>query len=179
MTSFQTSLSNLHTNYIDSIVLHSPLRSLKGTLEVWSVFESLKEQGKVRFLGISNCYDLGFFKALYEEAKIKPTFLQNRFYAQTGYDHQLRQFCREKQVHYQSFWTLTANPHIIESAELTELAKKYSTGPAQVFYKSLIDEGIVPLIGTTSKQHMEEDLAMLKVQLSAEDRSTVWGKIKQ
>ena len=81
MASFERSLVNLRTEYIDSVVLHSPLRTFKATMEVWGAFEQLKDQGKVRFLGISNCYDIQLFKALYEGARVKPTFLQNRFYA--------------------------------------------------------------------------------------------------
>ena len=68
-------------------------------------------------------------------------------------------------MHYQSFWTLTANPHIINSQVLKKLANKYKIHAEQVFYLSLIQEGIIPLIGTTSKSHMEEDIAMLKVKL--------------
>lgn len=35
-------------------------------------------QGLVRFLGISNCYDPKEFEAIYSQAKVKPSVLQNR-----------------------------------------------------------------------------------------------------
>ena len=77
-TSLEVSLENLQTTYLDSLVLHSPLSSMDDTLTVWRTMESFVDDGKVRQLGISNCYDFDFFQSLYEQARIKPKVLQNR-----------------------------------------------------------------------------------------------------
>jgi diketogulonate reductase-like aldo/keto reductase len=53
-------------------------------------------------------------QAVYAEATIKPSFLQNRFYRESGYDREIRAFCAEHSIKYQSFWTLSANPMIIK-----------------------------------------------------------------
>jgi len=111
--SFQTSLKNLRTTYLDSLVMHSPMRNIKDTIKVWKVFEEFYKAGSVKRLGLSNTYDLNTLRAVYEAAEIKPTVLQNRFYAQSGYDVPIREFCRNNGIQYQSFWTLTANPSII------------------------------------------------------------------
>ena len=124
-------------------------------MEVWRTFEEFVKEGKVRNLGISNCYSLEYFTKLFEAAEVKPRFLQNRFYAESGYDKELRDFCRNKGVIYQSFWTLTANPHVLQSGRVQELAKQYKKTPAQIFYTVLMNEGFIPLIGTTSEQHMK------------------------
>jgi diketogulonate reductase-like aldo/keto reductase len=59
-------------------VMHSPLDTHKGNMEAWRVFESFHKQGVVRQLGISNCYDLMVLKAIYEDAVVKPSVVQNR-----------------------------------------------------------------------------------------------------
>ena len=56
------------------------MRRMEDTLKVWSVFEQAVAQGKVRNLGVSNCYDPRDFKTIYDNANIKPVVLQNRFY---------------------------------------------------------------------------------------------------
>lgn len=38
--------------------------------------------------------------------------------------------------------------------------------PAQVLYRALTQIGVVPLIGTTSRQHMDEDLSIFGFALS-------------
>jgi diketogulonate reductase-like aldo/keto reductase len=55
--SFATSLRNLQTAYVDSLILHSPLPDEAQTLEAWRAMEALVESGKVRQLGLSNCYE--------------------------------------------------------------------------------------------------------------------------
>ena len=123
-------------------------------MEVWRTFEEFVKEGKVRNIGISNCYSLEYLTKLFEAAEVKPRFLQNRFYAESGYDKEIRVFCKNKGISYQSFWTLTANPHILQSKTVLELSNKHKKTPAQVFYAVLIGEGIIPLIGTKSEQHM-------------------------
>ena len=68
----------------------------------------------MRYLGLSNCYDLETLQSLFSEATVKPSFLQNRFYAESGYDRAIRKFCSKNGIKYQGFWTLTANPKALE-----------------------------------------------------------------
>lgn len=160
--SLTTSLKNLHTEYIDSLVLHSPLRSHELTMEVYREFEKFVDQGRVKQLGISNLYDLNGLKRLYNDARHKPSVIQNRLYADTNFDSDIRQYCREKNIYYQSFWTLTANPQILQHPLVQKLAQERHGTPAQIFFRFLLDIGLTPLTGTTNDQHMKEDLQVLQ-----------------
>jgi len=173
--SLEASLRNLGTSYVDSLVMHSPMKTTAQTLEVWKVFESFVEEGKVRQLGISNCYSLGGFKALYEGAtSVKPSVLQNRLYEDSGFDKEIRAFCKEKGIFYQSFWTLSANPQILRSSAVLAMGKKYDKTPAQMLFAYLVQTGVItPLTGTTSGEHMAQDLAVLDMaHLTAEETKT-------
>ena len=70
---------------------------------------------------------------------------------------------------YQSFWSLTANPHILAHGSLQGLSAKYGYTPEQIFFRYLTQAGIVPLTGTTSETHMREDLAIFDFELAAGD----------
>lgn len=164
--SFQRSLQNLATDYVDGLVLHSPLADRDELMAVWRAMEQPFTQGACKQLGISNCYDLDTLRFLYDAANVKPAVLQNRFYAATGYDKALRAFCRQHGIVYQSFWTLTANPGLLVHPTVTALAEKYRRSAAQVFFRYLTQSGIVPLTGTTSEQHMREDLAIFEFELA-------------
>lgn len=166
--SFKRSQENLETDYVDSLVLHSPLPTFERLLQVWRAMEQIQQSGGARQLGISNCYEPAVFKKLYEAAAVKPRVLQNRFYADTGYDQELRAFCKEREVSYQSFWTLTANPHLLRSRPITDLARQLRRTEAQVFFRFLTQIGIVPLTGTRSDQHMQEDLQIFEFNVPEE-----------
>jgi len=160
------SLRQLQTSYLDCLVLHSPLSPFAQLLLVWRALEALVDSGAVRELGISNCYELREFQALYAAARVKPLVLQNRFYAQTGYDRELRAFCLAHGVLYQSFWTLTANRDLLSRAPFDALARAHAVTPAQVLLRGLTQLGVCPLTGTSSEQHMREDLAIFDFALS-------------
>jgi diketogulonate reductase-like aldo/keto reductase len=164
--SCEVSLFNLRTDRLDCVVLHSPLPTSRQTLEAWQAMEALVDCGKAGQLGISNCYQLRQLESLYREARIKPAVLQNRFHADTRYDHDIRVYCRKHNIIYQSFWTLTANPHILAHGTVIALADKYQRTAAQILFRYLTQIGVAPLTGTRSEPHMGDDLAIFEFQLT-------------
>jgi diketogulonate reductase-like aldo/keto reductase len=171
--SFERSLHNLQTAYLDSLVLHSPLFPYTHLQAVWSAMEAIADSGGALRIGISNCYDLELLKRLYNDARIKPSVVQNRFYDQSGYDIELRRWCDEHEIIYQSFWSLTANPHILASREFFALTQEYDKTEAQILYRYLNHVGIVPLIGSTSQQHIREDLEIFSFELKPSEIAAI------
>jgi len=107
------------------------------------------------------------FQKLYDDANIKPAVLQNRFYPDTHHDKDLRDFCQKKGIYYQSFWTLTGNPTILGNRNVKHIAEQRGNTVEQIFFAYLIQTGtITPLTGTSSKLHMEQDLAALDIKLT-------------
>jgi diketogulonate reductase-like aldo/keto reductase len=171
--SLAVSLRNLRTDYLDCLVLHSPLPNARQNLEVWQSMESLVDARGVRQLGISNCYQLEQLQTLWDSARVKPAVVQNRFYADTGYDRGIRAFCRQHGIIYQSFWTLSANPHLLTHRTVRELASKHGRTPAQILFRYLTQNDIVPLTGTRSETHMREDLAIFEFELTDFERAAM------
>jgi diketogulonate reductase-like aldo/keto reductase len=167
--SFMRSKENLKVDFIDSYLIHSPFNPIEDFLSVYKTMEEFVNDGQVGQLGISNCYDINLLIYLYDNAEIKPKVVQNRFYADSKYDKEIREFCKQKDITYQSFWSLTANPKILNGSKIRDIALKHERTIAQVFYKFLNQIGITPLNGTTSKQHMIEDLAIDSFTLDEED----------
>ena len=142
--------------YLDCLLLHSPLPTIEQTLQAWAILESYVPH-KIRALGISNT-SLPVLQAIHEASSIKPSVVQNRFYAQTGYDVPLREFCKQHGITYQSFWTLTGNPRILTSEPVGELANHVGVESAVALYALVMGLGIVVLNGTTNQEHMEKDM---------------------
>jgi diketogulonate reductase-like aldo/keto reductase len=164
--SFAASLRNLQTSYLDALVLHSPMPREEQTMAVWRAMEALVDASGVQRIGISNCYDLRVLEKLYGASRIKPAIVQNRFYADTDYDVEIRAFCVAHAMSYQSFWTLTANPQLLEDETVRLLTLKYGRTPAQVLFRYLTQVGVTPLTGTKSDSHMREDLAICEFELT-------------
>ncbi|MDX9899994.1 MAG: aldo/keto reductase [Aliarcobacter sp.] len=171
--SFETSKKNLKTDFLNAYILHSPVYPGSKLQRVWQKMEEFYDKKEVGALGISNCYDLDVLKYLYNNAKVKPTIVQNRFYAQSGYDKELRAFCKQNNITYESFWSLSANPDILISEVLQNLINKYQKSAAEIFYRFLNHIDIVPLNGTTSTKHMIEDLKIGEFELTKDEINSI------
>ncbi len=169
--SFASSLAHLQTDYIDSYILHGPTLSrgiIDADLEIWQAMEALMHEGKVNFLGISNV-NIQQVEALYSKAAIKPSFIQNRCFAITQWDQEVRSFCKKHKIIYQGFSLLTANQPYLLNPYMDLLADKYAKTILQITFRFALHIGILPLTGTTNLQHMREDLDINDFELSADE----------
>eukprot|EP00747_Dinoflagellata_sp_TGD_P037349 gnl/TRDRNA2_/TRDRNA2_139023_c0_seq1.p1 gnl/TRDRNA2_/TRDRNA2_139023_c0~~gnl/TRDRNA2_/TRDRNA2_139023_c0_seq1.p1 ORF type:complete len:368 (+),score=60.96 gnl/TRDRNA2_/TRDRNA2_139023_c0_seq1:51-1106(+) len=177
--SFNVSKKNLRTDYIDSLVLHGPMDTHYENMQVWRAFEAIVDRGEVGQIGICNCYDLPMLQRIVQEARIKPSVVQNRFYDRTGFDEGLRRWCRANGIAYQSFWTLNANKKAMDHPEFQKVATAHSRTPEQIMFRFCLDEGISPLTGTCSEKHMEQDLEVLDdPPLSNDERRLIWQLLR-
>lgn len=169
--SFESSLQHLHTDHLDSYVLHGPYgrRGLgPEDWEVWTAIEAQYEAGKTKMIGISNV-TAEQLMLLCAKAKRKPMVVQNRCYAAFGWDKAVRDICRSHGIIYQGFSLLTANTGIFVEPDLRAMAAKYQAGLAQIVFRFAQQIGMLPLTGTTNRQHMKEDLQCERFTLSPED----------
>lgn len=158
-----TDVGSVDNAYIDTLVIHSPLRTMVETLEAWSALETYVPH-QIRNLGISNC-PLSVLRELNSSAhvKVRPAVVQNRFYGDTLFDVPLRAYCRENRIIYQSFWTLTANPDLVRSGPVQHLAARANISPAAALYTLVMGlADITVLNGTKNEGRMAEDLAAPK-----------------
>lgn len=168
--SMDSSLRHLHTDQVDSYVLHGPYTRhglSDADWEVWAAIEALYKAGKTRMIGVSNVTS-GQLALLCDKASVKPMMVQNRCYASMGWDQDVREICARHKIIYQGFSLLTANIRVLESASVRAVAKELKATAAQVIFKFSKQIGMLPLTGTTSREHMLEDLQSDDVNLSSE-----------
>jgi diketogulonate reductase-like aldo/keto reductase len=169
--SFERSLQHLKTDHVDSYLLHGPY-SYPGLgdsdWEVWSAIEELYRSGRTGMIGVSNVNYLQL-AALVERSTIKPMVVQNRCFANRGWDREVREICVENGIMYQGFSLLTANVPILHHAAVKSMAQKLGVEPMQVIFRFAMQVGMVPLTGTTNEQHMRQDLGVYRIMLSDEE----------
>ncbi|MBI3621004.1 MAG: aldo/keto reductase [Nitrospirae bacterium] len=175
--SFERSLTHLGTDYVDSYLLHGPY-SRRGLgqedWEVWAALETIHQSGRAKMIGISNV-NAGQLTQLCERAAVKPMVVQNRCYAVFGWDHDVRAVCRTQGIVYEGFSLLTANQDILDHPAILAMARRLGTGPLQVIFRFARQIGILPLTGTTSEQHMKEDLQVERLELTEEEVRVIEG----
>jgi diketogulonate reductase-like aldo/keto reductase len=169
LAALEGSLRRLGTEYLDLYMIHRPNHDIPLD-ETFRAMNQVVEQGKVRYLGVSN-FNL-------EQMKLAQSFsqtplvtnqvqyhLHNRQYAKNGVlDH-----CR------QSGMLLTAyspfdRGHLVKDATVQRIAEKCGYTPAQLaLYWLIVQPGVIALPMSTRREHLEENLGALEIELSQED----------
>ena len=173
--SFESSLAHLGLDRVDSYVLHGPsMYSGLGPAdwEAWQAMEDLQRAGRTRLIGVSNV-SFGQLETLCSKASVKPAVVQNRTFTRPNADAEVRQFCERRSIAYEGFSLLTGNPFMARHPLVHEIAAHKGKTVAQVILRYCLDAGIVVLTGTTSAEHMTQDLAIHDFELDLEEREAL------
>jgi len=164
--SLASSLEHLGTDYVDSYVLHGPSSDAWGEAdaEVWEEMRKERDAGRTRLLGVSNV-SLQHLERMEAIGAELPALIQNRCFARFGWDREVRSFSNRHDIIYQGFSLLTANPEVLRHRPFVDFAETLQATPAQVVFSFARAIGMVPLTGTSSAEHMREDLASLDLKL--------------
>jgi diketogulonate reductase-like aldo/keto reductase len=168
--SMASSLEHLGTDYVDSYVLHGPWSGRGWTeidAETWEAMRRERDYGRALYLGVSNV-SLRHLEQMAATTEL-PAFVQNRCFARTGWDREVRQFCRQRKIIYQGFSLLTANVEVLRHPFIMGLAARAKATPPQIVFAFARAVGMLPLTGTSDPEHMEQDLASRQPTLLEED----------
>ena len=179
--SVRAALANLKVTKLDAFLLHGPStearRSGKLTEEdfaTWAAIARAKRDGLVGAIGVSNVDAtlLRQFLALPDP----PQIVQNRCFASSGWDYEIRGICREHRVVYEGFSLLTANRDITAGGgPVAAAAARLGKTRQQVVFRFALEVGMVPLTGTTDERHMAEDLGVFDFELTGDEVAAIEG----
>jgi len=173
--SMASSLEHLATDHLDSYVLHGPASGRgwsDADVEVWAAMLAERDAGRTRVVGVSNV-SLRHLEQLAGSGAELPRFVQNRCFARLGWDREVRTFCRAREIVYQGFSLLTANPEVMRHPRVGAVAARLGATPAQVVFRFARAVGMLPLTGTSDAGHMRQDLASRDLALTAEEAEAI------
>ena len=169
---FNESLKKLQLEYIDLYLIHwpSPLEFRdcyqEKNIETYQALEKLYSQGKIKAIGVSN-----FLKHHIEELKnfvSIPIAVNQIEFHPYYYDQETIEYCKQNDVIIEAYSPL-GRGEILKDNTIADIAKKYNKSPAQICIRYAIDNQIVPLPKTISKQRMIENLNVFDFNLMKED----------
>jgi diketogulonate reductase-like aldo/keto reductase len=169
--SMRSSLEHLGTDHVDSYVLHGPASGYgwsEEDVEAWGAMVKERDAGRTRLLGVSNV-SLRHLQQMEATGAEAPAFVQNRCFARSGWDRGVRAHCQARNIVYQGFSLLTANPEVLNSRLVAAVAGRLGATTAQIVFRFAQAVGMLPLTGTTDPEHMKQDLASRALTLSADE----------
>ncbi|MBN1204290.1 MAG: aldo/keto reductase [Myxococcaceae bacterium] len=161
------SLRRLRVERIDLYQLHTidpkvPLEDSVGTLA------RLREQGKIRHVGLSNVT----VEQLRKARKIVPIVsVQNRYNLSDRHHEDVLVECEKEGLGFLPWYPLAASSLATDASPLAQAAKRHGVTPGQLALAWLLHRSpvMLPIPGTSSVQHLEENTAAAAVKLSPEE----------
>jgi methylglyoxal/glyoxal reductase len=166
-------LERLQTDYIDAYFLHWP-NSKVPIEETLSTLEEFRVNKLIRHIGMSNVNMNHLKRAL--ELKIPITWVQvemNPFY----YDPELLAFCKMNGITVQA-WGPLGRGRINSDATLAKLGRKYGKTSSQIALKWIIQHGCIPLPGSKTPKHIQENIDLKGFMLSEEEMKEINEKAR-
>jgi pyridoxine 4-dehydrogenase len=167
------SLRRLKVDAVDVYQLHRPDSRVPFEDSVRALAE-LRDEGKLRHVGLSN---VGV-KELVTALDIVPIVsVQNRYNLTDRSSEAVIETCEREGIAFIPWFPLATGKLARPGGDLDEIASRRDATPAQVALAWLLAKSpmILPIPGTSSVEHLEENVAATELRLSEEEVATLSG----
>lgn len=159
------SLKRLRLDRIDVYQLHipDPVVSFEASVDALA---QLRSEGKIRLIGLSNVTQEHIERA----RRIVPIVsVQNRYsFADREWDYVV-DYCQRNRIAFIPWFPLGAGK--VAGSVLSQIAQAHGASPTQVALAWLLERSpmMLPIPGTSSREHLEQNVAAPSVRLAEED----------
>ena len=176
---FNQSLKNLGTDYVDMYLVHWPIPPFgwngdegwkKELQETWRAFEKLYKDGKIRAIGVCNCFE-EHIKVIYDTCEIKPMLDQIEFHP-SYMQQDTVDFCTKEGMLVEA-WGPLATGRIFEVEEMKAFAEKYNKSIAQICIRWELQKGLLPLPKSKTPERIIENTKVFDFEISEEDMALI------
>ena len=147
--------------------------------EQLGALEDLRQEGKLDLIGVSNVTREGVERAL---ELVELGEVQNAYSILDREHEPIVELCREREIAFVPFFPLgsafAGGPQTLaKDPAIAQVAEKHGATPSQVALTWLLAryERMLLIPGTTSVEHLEENLAAAHVELGNDDLATLEG----
>ena len=169
MASFEKTLDNLGTDYLDLYLVHMPYGDYHGS---WRAMEELLKAGRVKAIGVCN----------FLPDRLLDLILSHEF-APAVNQIELHPFCQQKELRrlmerYQvqpMAWAPFAEGQndIFQNPKLTAIGKKYGKTPAQVILRWLRQSKIIAIPKSVHEERIRQNYDVDDFVLSEQDMDMI------
>jgi pyridoxine 4-dehydrogenase len=163
------SLRRLGVDRIDLYQFHTPDPNVPFEDSVWALAQ-LRDEGKVRHVGLSN---VGVRELEIAIDIVPVVSVQNRYNLTDRSSEAVLQACEREGVGFIPWFPLATGRLARPGGPLDEIAARHDATPSQVALAWLLGHSpaMLPIPGTSSVAHLEENVAAAALELSEDERA--------
>lgn len=165
----EKTLERIGSDYVDLMLLHQPMGDYMGA---WKALESLYREGKIRAIGMANCYP-HVLADLCETFEIKP--MVNQVEMHPFFQQNLNlETMKEYGVVPEAWAPFNEGKRgFFTNPTLTNIGKKYGKSAAQVALRWNIQRGVAAIPKSTHEERIKENFGVFDFALTDEDMAEI------
>ena len=167
------SLERLRAERIDLYQLHRIDPKVPAEEQV-GVLAELREEGKIRLVGLS---EVGVEDIERAREFVPIATVQNRYNLTDRGSEEVLDYCENEGIGFIPWFPLATGDLARPGGSLDEIAARHDASPGQVALAWLLARSpvMLPIPGTSSVAHLEENVAAAGLRLSEEELATLSG----
>ncbi|WP_459209720.1 aldo/keto reductase [Aquimarina rhabdastrellae] len=183
LASVEQSLQNLHTDYIDVLLIHRP-SPLMHPEEIAEAFSILKKEGKVRAFGVSN-FTTTQFEMLHQFVPLVTNQIKTSVLYRDAFTDSTLDQCIKQGINPMGYAPLAGGQLFSSDSDetlnrirqiLKELSQKYKAGIDQILLAWLLKHPskILPVVGSSKITRIQAAYQALTIDLTREEWFMIW-----
>lgn len=172
LRAYDESLKRLGLETIDLYLIHWPDPHRDLYLETWRAFVRLKEQGRVRSIGVSN-FEVEHLDRIIGETGIVPVLNQIELHPRFQ-QKALREAHKKRGIVTQA-WSPLGQGTLLQDPVIATIAEKHRRSPAQVIIRWHIENGLIVIPKSVTPSRIVENFEVFDFRLDPEDLDRIAG----
>jgi diketogulonate reductase-like aldo/keto reductase len=184
LKAIDSSLERLGLEYVDLYLIHWPTASAESDEsgnylsinkreETWRAMEQILATGKARAIGVSN-YTVRHLEEMKNYANVIPAVNQIELHPFLN-QKEVVKFCQKNNIVVEGHSSLAPLADVKSPGhqKIDEIAKRYNKTTAQILLRWQIQKGVIPLLKSTHRERILENIDIFNFEISAEDMNTL------
>lgn len=171
LKSFENTLKNLDLEYVDLYLIHWPKNNDKKTnTDTWRALEKIYKEGRAKAIGVSN-FLKQHLETILNNSEVVPAVNQIEFHPGLVRKETI-DFCREKNIVLEA-WAPLGKGKMLNNQTLLEIAKKYDVSVAKLCLRWCLQNEVIPLPKSESRERMQQNLNLFDFEISKKDMEII------
>lgn len=168
ITAVDRSLKKLDTDFIDYFLIHWPLPHKGLYLDSFNALLDKQKEGVIKHVGVSN-FNISHLKEIYSNFGVFPSINQVELHPYFQ-QKELREFHRIHNIETFAWSPLNKKQrNILEEPIICNIAKNNFLSPTQIILAFEQNIGVVPVVKSKNKDHMNENISSLQIELTKQE----------
>lgn len=166
LRAFDATLAALGTDYLDLYLIHWPLPMRDLYVDTWRAFIRLREEGRIRSIGVSN-FQPAHIDRLLSETGVLPAV--NQIELHPDFTQAALRAWHARQGIVIECWSPLGRGEVLKDTTVARIAQKHGRSPAQILLRWHVQHGLVAIPKSQDPQRMRQNLAVFDFALDEDD----------